>query len=64
MNVYQEIAGEQAALASLRRFFHQHPELSGKEFKTAEKIEAELDALSVSHRRVGETGVYGGIGGG
>ena len=45
MNVYQEIAGEQAALASLRRFFHQHPELSGKEFKTAEKIEAELDAL-------------------
>lgn len=61
MNVYQEIAGEQAALASLRRFFHQHPELSGKEFKTAEKIEAELNALSVSHRRVGETGVYGEI---
>lgn len=32
-----------------------------KEFQTAERIEKELDALGIVHRRVGETGVMGEI---
>ncbi|MDD3336372.1 MAG: M20 family metallopeptidase [Eubacteriales bacterium] len=61
MTIYQEIVGEQAWLASLRRFFHAHPELSRQEYQTAEKIERELDEIGVPHRRVDDTGVYGEI---
>lgn len=48
-------------VVSLRRYFHQNPELSKKEFHTAEKIEQELDAVGISHKRVGGTGVYAEI---
>ncbi|MEG0493197.1 MAG: M20 family metallopeptidase [Clostridia bacterium] len=61
MTLYQEIAGEQAQLVSLRRFFHQHPELPKQEFHTAEKIEELLDAWELPHRRVDQTGVYSEI---
>ena len=47
------------AVIEIRRDLHQHPELSGKEFRTAVRIEEELDKLGISHRRVGETGVLG-----
>ena len=46
-------------LSALRRDFHAHPELGLNEFRTAERIEAELDALGIAHRRVGKTGVWG-----
>lgn len=49
-------------LIGLRRYFHMHPEVSMREFGTAEKIEEELDRLQIPHRRVGETGVLGIIG--
>ena len=45
-------------IVGMRRYFHAHPEVSLKEFKTAERIEQELDALGMEHSRVGETGVY------
>lgn len=46
-------------LSSLRREFHQHPELSRQEFWTAGRIEAELDAIGITdHKRVDGTGVY------
>lgn len=41
----------------LRRQLHQNPELSLKEYQTADCIEAHLDALSIPHRRVAPTGV-------
>ena len=37
----------------MRRYFHQHPEESAKEFKTAERIRAELDKLGVQWRPCG-----------
>ncbi|MDE6608124.1 MAG: amidohydrolase, partial [Lachnospiraceae bacterium] len=49
-------------LISLRRYFHRYPEVSMKEYRTAEKIEEELDNLHIFHKRVGETGVLGIIG--
>lgn len=46
-------------LTGLRREFHMHPELSRKEFWTAERIERELDAIGVTeHKRVDGTGVF------
>ena len=46
-------------LIALRRDFHRHPELSLQEFRTAQRIEEELDRLDIPHTRVGETGVLG-----
>jgi amidohydrolase len=46
-------------MIELRRHFHKYPEPGYAEFKTAEKIEAELSAMGIPYRRVGETGVLG-----
>ena len=61
---YAEALANQDRLTSLRRQFHQHPELAEEELFTAGAIEAELDRLSIPHRRVGKTGVLGLIKGG
>ncbi|OBX25747.1 amidohydrolase [Gelidibacter algens] len=43
-----------------RRHFHEHPELSNQEFKTAEKIVAHLQSLGMEVQTgVGKTGVVG-----
>jgi amidohydrolase len=43
-----------------RRYFHQHPELSNREFKTAEKIAAHLQSLGIPVTTgVAHTGVVG-----
>ncbi|MDD2979892.1 MAG: amidohydrolase [Hespellia sp.] len=51
------VEAEKEYIIDLRRYFHQHPELSLQEYHTAEKIEAELDGFGVEHQRVGATGV-------
>jgi len=56
------IEEQREKLISLRRYFHKYPEVSMKEYRTAEKIEEELDKLQIFHKRVGETGVLGVIG--
>ena len=48
----------QNELTALRRDFHMHPELGLREFRTAARIEEELDKLDAEHCRVGETGVW------
>lgn len=53
------IREEKPYLIALRREFHQHPELSLREFRTAGRIEEELDRFEIPHVRVGETGVLG-----
>ena len=52
---------ERTYLTALRREFHQHPELSLQEFRTAGRIEEELDQFGIPHIRVGETGVLGTV---
>ena len=62
MNDFRHQMNEmQPDLAALRREFHEHPELSLEEHRTAARIEEELDKLGISHRRVGETGVWATI---
>ena len=55
----KELAEEKEYLTSIRRDFHQHPELSLREFRTAKRIEEELDRFGIPHTRIGETGVLG-----
>ena len=45
-------------VVALRRHFHMYPEISAKEYMTAEKLEEEIKKLGLNPRRVGETGVY------
>ena len=47
---------EREYITSLRRYFHQHPEGSLKEYNTANKIEEELDKLNIPHKRIGKLG--------
>lgn len=49
-------------IIKLRRYFHENPEPSLREYKTADKIENELNALHIRNERVGETGIVGYIG--
>ena len=59
MSFYQEAKELQSYLSNLRREFHAHPCISREEFWTAERIEAELDAIGITdHERVDGSGVY------
>ncbi|MDE5950935.1 MAG: amidohydrolase [Acetatifactor sp.] len=58
-DILRQLNQEKEYIVALRREFHQHPELSLQEYRTAERIEEELDKFGVSHSRVGETGVLG-----
>ena len=55
----KQVQAEKEYLIRMRRDFHQHPELSLKEVRTAKVIEEELEKFGISHSRIGETGVLG-----
>ena len=59
LDLRKQMEGERDYLIALRREFHQHPELSFQEFRTASRIEEELDRFGIEHTRVGDTGVLG-----
>lgn len=63
MTIKKRVEEEKEYIIDLRRYFHQNPEASLKEYNTAKKIEEELDKMDISHQRVGETGVIAFIGG-
>lgn len=52
-----------AYAARLRRHFRKHPELSGAEYQTQQKIMEELTNLGLSPRRAGNTGVIAELSG-
>ncbi|MCM1118614.1 MAG: amidohydrolase [bacterium] len=58
-DILRQLNQEKEYIIALRREFHQHPELSLQEYRTARRIEEELDRFGISHSRVGETGVLG-----
>ena len=57
MQVSKEVAGLNTELVSLRRDFHQHPELGFEEFHTAEKVSEYLRSCGLEARRMTKTGV-------
>ena len=58
-NLVKEVEAVKSYLIETRREFHQNPELSLKEFRTASRIEEELTKFGIKHSRVEETGVLG-----
>lgn len=61
VQVIPEIQANKEQIIKWRRHFHQHPEPSLKEYKTAEKIQEVLTSLGVPFEKVGETGTLGTI---
>ena len=61
MDIKREIQEDREYLINLRRYFHQYPEISMKEFNTADRIEKELKQIGIKTRRIGETGLLGVI---
>ncbi|MFZ5909684.1 MAG: M20 metallopeptidase family protein [Chloroflexota bacterium] len=57
MDIRQEIESLNDELINLRRDFHQHPELGGEEFRTAQRVEGYLRNCGLTPRRVTPTGV-------
>ncbi|MGI6092951.1 MAG: amidohydrolase [Veillonellaceae bacterium] len=48
-------------VVGFRRHFHKYPELSGQEFKTQQRILAELDRLGIEHHKAAGTGIIAEI---
>lgn len=60
-SIKDEVANGAEEVIQLRRYFHQHPEPSLKEFETIKRIKEELTALDIPYEAVGETGAIGTI---
>ena len=62
INIKKEIQKISEHIYSYRRDFHQYPELSFQEYRTAETISKHLESFGIEHRKgVGKTGVVGEI---
>ena len=62
INIRKEIKNISEDIYSYRRDFHQHPELSFKEYRTAETISKYLDSFGINHKtNIGKTGIVGEI---
>lgn len=62
---FRKLAHEiQPETVAFRRDLHQHPEASMHEFRTTDRIAAELDRLGVPYRRLDPTGLVAEIKGG
>ena len=58
MNIRNEVNLIKDQIISWRRYFHENPELSFKEFNTAKKINSELKSMGLKPKtKVGKTGV-------
>ena len=59
MNIRKEIQSIESLIIDWRRDFHRHPELSFKEFRTAEVITAELQSMGLNPKiNIGKTGLF------
>ena len=57
----QEVASKyEKYQVEMRRYFHQHPEVSEKEYETSKVIKAELDKMGTVRTGNGSAGNYRG----
>ena len=63
-NYEQLVKDETPKIVEWRRYFHEHPELSNREYNTCKKIEAQLKAFGIDTKIVAGTGVVGILKGG
>ena len=60
-SIREDVQAGADEVIALRRYFHQYPEASLKEYETIRRIKEELDKLGVPYESVGETGAIGTI---
>lgn len=61
MDILKEVEENEEFLIAQRRYFHAHPEVSGKEYKTIEKLDEILTAEGIEHVVVPNGGILGFI---
>ena len=62
ININKEIQKVSSEIYTYRRDFHQNPELSFQEYRTAETISKYLDSFGITHKtNIGGTGIVGEI---
>lgn len=62
MDIKQIAENYRDYLIEMRRHFHAHPEVSGKEYETSKRVKAELDKMGIAWKDCGmETGVLATI---
>lgn len=61
MNTLNEAKKIREYMLNLRNYFHANPELGFEEFRTADKIEQELNKDGIKTKRIGKTGIVGTI---
>jgi len=54
----------QEYIVSMRRYFHEHPEVSDKEFNTSKRLAEEIEAMGIPYEHVPGTGLIAVIHGG
>ncbi len=64
MNVLDLVKNYEEYIISMRKFFHENPELSGEEINTVKKICSELDNLGVEYVKIEKGGILAKISGG
>lgn len=62
--IIQWLESHQEEIIGWRRYFHQHPEVSGQEFETQKKILEILASMGIEGRKIAGTGVVADIVGG
>ncbi len=60
-DLLKQLEPKKEYITALRRAFHEYPEPGLEEYRTAKRIEAELDRFGIPRHRIGETGVLGTI---
>lgn len=58
---YEKAKAIEEYIVNWRRYFHEHPELSGKEFETLKVLKEELENLGVDYIEVPDGGILGFI---
>ncbi len=58
-NILSDLDSSRDTREALYKHFHRHPELSLQEYRTAGRIEAELEDYGIEVLRIGKTGVVG-----
>ncbi len=60
MSILEKLQSSKDEFIAIRRYFHQHPELSNEEYQTAAKIAELLSSWGIEvHTGIGKTGVVG-----
>ena len=61
MQIKELVKENRDYVISLRRHFHQYPELSMEEYETSKKVKEELDKMGIEYRSAANTGIIATI---